>query len=131
MNCEHKQHQCFACGKLGSSDKSSGAAEVCIYHNKLNFCLNVSIFIWVILMCWMKCHLIFLFLFIFSKETFFLKCLKRTKAWVRSTFSSERNDLSISPLSRVNEQRIFFLLSYFFYSLLVRRYPIFSLLPLI
>ncbi|KAL6194365.1 hypothetical protein ACLB2K_035449 [Fragaria x ananassa] len=27
-NCEHKQHQCFICGKLGSSDKSSGAAEV-------------------------------------------------------------------------------------------------------
>ncbi|KAM5554086.1 protein ENHANCED DOWNY MILDEW 2-like [Rosa sericea] len=27
-NCEHKQHQCFVCGKLGSSDKSSGAAEV-------------------------------------------------------------------------------------------------------
>ncbi|KAK8527159.1 hypothetical protein V6N13_085013 [Hibiscus sabdariffa] len=24
-NCEHNQHQCFACGKLGSSDKSSGA----------------------------------------------------------------------------------------------------------
>ncbi|GAV87260.1 DNMT1-RFD domain-containing protein [Cephalotus follicularis] len=26
-NCEYKQHQCFACGKLGSSDRSS-AAEV-------------------------------------------------------------------------------------------------------
>ncbi|OVA09237.1 zinc finger protein [Macleaya cordata] len=26
-NCQYKQHQCFACGKLGSSDKSS-AAEV-------------------------------------------------------------------------------------------------------
>ncbi|OWM81336.1 hypothetical protein CDL15_Pgr007374 [Punica granatum] len=24
-NCEYKQHQCFVCGKLGSSDKSSGA----------------------------------------------------------------------------------------------------------
>ncbi|KAM1754950.1 hypothetical protein ACFX11_007306 [Malus domestica] len=24
-NCQHKQHQCYACGKLGSSDKSSGA----------------------------------------------------------------------------------------------------------
>ncbi|KAG2678170.1 hypothetical protein I3760_12G131600 [Carya illinoinensis] len=24
-NCEYKQHQCFACGKLGSSDKFSGA----------------------------------------------------------------------------------------------------------
>ncbi|GMJ05057.1 ENHANCED DOWNY MILDEW 2 [Hibiscus trionum] len=24
-NCEYNQHQCFACGKLGSSDKSSGA----------------------------------------------------------------------------------------------------------
>ncbi|KAK6947009.1 hypothetical protein RJ641_000482 [Dillenia turbinata] len=24
-NCKHKQHQCFSCGKLGSSDKSSGA----------------------------------------------------------------------------------------------------------
>ncbi|WCJ33020.1 ENHANCED DOWNY MILDEW 2 [Euphorbia peplus] len=24
-NCEYKQHQCFACGELGSSDKSSGA----------------------------------------------------------------------------------------------------------
>ncbi|KAL5548514.1 hypothetical protein UlMin_003745 [Ulmus minor] len=28
QNCEYRQHQCFACGKLGSSDKSSGAAEV-------------------------------------------------------------------------------------------------------
>ncbi|KAM7492749.1 hypothetical protein LguiA_035670 [Lonicera macranthoides] len=24
-NCQYKQHQCFACGKLGSSDKSTGA----------------------------------------------------------------------------------------------------------
>lgn len=24
-NCESKQHQCFSCGELGSSDKSSGA----------------------------------------------------------------------------------------------------------
>ncbi|KAK4484783.1 hypothetical protein RD792_007377 [Penstemon davidsonii] len=24
-NCEHKQHQCFSCGELGSSDESSGA----------------------------------------------------------------------------------------------------------
>ncbi|KAL6311060.1 hypothetical protein AAG906_011902 [Vitis piasezkii] len=24
-NCKYKQHQCFSCGKLGSSDKSSGA----------------------------------------------------------------------------------------------------------
>ncbi|KAL6284133.1 hypothetical protein ACE6H2_015062 [Prunus campanulata] len=24
-NCEDRQHQCFACGKLGSSDRSSGA----------------------------------------------------------------------------------------------------------
>ncbi|KAL2496007.1 Protein ENHANCED DOWNY MILDEW 2 [Forsythia ovata] len=24
-NCEYKQHQCFACGELGSSDESSGA----------------------------------------------------------------------------------------------------------
>ncbi|XP_073003721.1 protein ENHANCED DOWNY MILDEW 2-like [Typha latifolia] len=24
-NCEYKQHQCFACGKMGSSDKSAGA----------------------------------------------------------------------------------------------------------
>ncbi|XP_055960580.1 protein ENHANCED DOWNY MILDEW 2-like [Mercurialis annua] len=24
-NCKYKQHQCFACGELGSSDKSSGA----------------------------------------------------------------------------------------------------------
>ncbi|KAM1256233.1 hypothetical protein ACFX1Q_030382 [Malus domestica] len=24
-NCQYKQHQCYACGKLGSSDKSSGA----------------------------------------------------------------------------------------------------------
>lgn len=27
-NCKYKQHQCFVCGELGSSDKSSGAAEV-------------------------------------------------------------------------------------------------------
>ncbi|KAL3508426.1 hypothetical protein ACH5RR_027827 [Cinchona calisaya] len=27
-NCQFKRHQCFGCGKLGSSDKSSGAAEV-------------------------------------------------------------------------------------------------------
>ncbi|KAM7279882.1 hypothetical protein ACFE04_007016 [Oxalis oulophora] len=27
-NCQHKQHQCFACGKLGSSDKESSKAEV-------------------------------------------------------------------------------------------------------
>ncbi|XP_050375282.1 uncharacterized protein LOC126792847 [Argentina anserina] len=34
-NCEHKQHQCFICGKLGSSDKSSGAVEVvsCVAQN--------------------------------------------------------------------------------------------------
>ncbi|XP_060672411.1 protein ENHANCED DOWNY MILDEW 2 isoform X2 [Ziziphus jujuba] len=25
QNCKHKQHQCFVCGKLGSSDKSRGA----------------------------------------------------------------------------------------------------------
>ncbi|KAL5731754.1 hypothetical protein ACHQM5_004454 [Ranunculus cassubicifolius] len=25
LNCQHKKHQCFACGKLGSSDKSVGA----------------------------------------------------------------------------------------------------------
>jgi len=25
LNCKHKQHQCFICGKLGSSDKSTGA----------------------------------------------------------------------------------------------------------
>ncbi|KAF9588557.1 hypothetical protein IFM89_013409 [Coptis chinensis] len=24
LNCQHKRHQCFACGELGSSDKSSG-----------------------------------------------------------------------------------------------------------
>lgn len=24
-NCQRKRHQCFACGKLGSSDKSTGA----------------------------------------------------------------------------------------------------------
>lgn len=24
-NCQYKRHQCFACGKLGSSDKSTGA----------------------------------------------------------------------------------------------------------
>ncbi|XP_061994376.1 protein ENHANCED DOWNY MILDEW 2-like isoform X2 [Rosa rugosa] len=28
QNCKYKQHQCFVCGELGSSDKSSGAAEV-------------------------------------------------------------------------------------------------------
>ncbi|KAE8734933.1 putative Acyltransferase [Hibiscus syriacus] len=28
-NCEHNQHQCFACGKLDSSDKSSGAEVFC------------------------------------------------------------------------------------------------------
>ncbi|OVA06583.1 zinc finger protein [Macleaya cordata] len=28
-NCQYKQHQCFACGKLGSSDKSSGAEVFC------------------------------------------------------------------------------------------------------
>lgn len=28
-NCETKQHQCFACGKLGSSDKYSGAEVFC------------------------------------------------------------------------------------------------------
>ena len=32
-NCKYKQHQCFACGKLGSSDLSSeaevGMAESC------------------------------------------------------------------------------------------------------
>ncbi|KAG8386064.1 hypothetical protein BUALT_Bualt03G0110100 [Buddleja alternifolia] len=28
-NCEYKQHQCFACGKLGSSDESSGAEVFC------------------------------------------------------------------------------------------------------
>lgn len=27
QNCKHKQHQCFICGKLGSSDKSR-CAEV-------------------------------------------------------------------------------------------------------
>uniref|UniRef100_A0A5B7BGT9 Zinc finger PHD-type domain-containing protein n=1 Tax=Davidia involucrata TaxID=16924 RepID=A0A5B7BGT9_DAVIN len=27
-NCQYKQHQCFSCGELGSSDKSSDAAEV-------------------------------------------------------------------------------------------------------
>uniref|UniRef100_A0A0D9VSB1 Zinc finger PHD-type domain-containing protein n=1 Tax=Leersia perrieri TaxID=77586 RepID=A0A0D9VSB1_9ORYZ len=27
-NCKHKQHQCFGCGELGSSDMSSGSAEV-------------------------------------------------------------------------------------------------------
>ena len=34
-NCEYKQHQCFACGSLGSSDLKSGP-EVCItdtFHN--------------------------------------------------------------------------------------------------
>ncbi|GLT66601.1 hypothetical protein SLA2020_389580 [Shorea laevis] len=36
-NCEYKQHQCFACGKLGSSDKFSGAevfpcaSATCVY----------------------------------------------------------------------------------------------------
>lgn len=29
-NCKYKQHQCFVCGELGSSDKSSGAAEVSV-----------------------------------------------------------------------------------------------------
>ncbi|MCH83811.1 protein binding protein, partial [Trifolium medium] len=24
-NCEYRQHQCFACGELGSSDKDKGA----------------------------------------------------------------------------------------------------------
>lgn len=24
-NCQYKRHQCFCCGELGSSDKSSGA----------------------------------------------------------------------------------------------------------
>ncbi|XP_051128181.1 protein ENHANCED DOWNY MILDEW 2 [Andrographis paniculata] len=28
-NCEYKKHQCFACGELGSSDKSSGAEVFC------------------------------------------------------------------------------------------------------
>ncbi|EXB81085.1 PHD finger-containing protein [Morus notabilis] len=28
-NCEYKQHQCFICGKLGSSDKYSGAEVFC------------------------------------------------------------------------------------------------------
>ncbi|KAH9620318.1 hypothetical protein KSS87_021715 [Heliosperma pusillum] len=28
QNCQHKQHQCYSCGVLGSSDKESGAAEV-------------------------------------------------------------------------------------------------------
>ena len=28
-NCQLKQHQCFVCGKLGSSDKTAGA-EVCL-----------------------------------------------------------------------------------------------------
>ncbi|XVE50756.1 hypothetical protein DITRI_Ditri01bG0188800 [Diplodiscus trichospermus] len=28
-NCEYNQHQCLACGKLGSSDKSSGAEVFC------------------------------------------------------------------------------------------------------
>lgn len=28
-NCERKQHQCFACGKLGSSDMSKGAEVFC------------------------------------------------------------------------------------------------------
>ncbi|XP_074310871.1 protein ENHANCED DOWNY MILDEW 2 [Silene latifolia] len=28
QNCQHKQHQCYSCGVLGSSDKDSGAAEV-------------------------------------------------------------------------------------------------------
>ncbi|XWS11283.1 hypothetical protein CRYUN_Cryun38cG0070900 [Craigia yunnanensis] len=28
-NCEYNRHQCFACGKLGSSDKSSGAEVFC------------------------------------------------------------------------------------------------------
>lgn len=27
-NCQFKQHPCFVCGKLGSSDKTAGA-EVC------------------------------------------------------------------------------------------------------
>ncbi|KAH9305009.1 hypothetical protein KI387_009413, partial [Taxus chinensis] len=29
LNCNYKQHQCFSCGKLGSSDKSSGAEVFC------------------------------------------------------------------------------------------------------
>ncbi|XP_017699890.1 protein ENHANCED DOWNY MILDEW 2-like isoform X2 [Phoenix dactylifera] len=28
-NCQYNQHQCFACGKLGSSDKSAGAEVFC------------------------------------------------------------------------------------------------------
>ncbi|KAL6649643.1 hypothetical protein ACP70R_013867 [Stipagrostis hirtigluma subsp. patula] len=33
-NCEHKQHQCFVCWELGSSDMSSGSAEVLQCNNK-------------------------------------------------------------------------------------------------
>ncbi|KAF5178313.1 Enhanced downy mildew, partial [Thalictrum thalictroides] len=29
LNCQHKQHQCFACGKLGSSDRSSCPEVFC------------------------------------------------------------------------------------------------------
>jgi hypothetical protein len=34
-NCKFKQHQCFACGKLGSSDKFSGA-EVWIWCKRMD-----------------------------------------------------------------------------------------------
>lgn len=36
-NCKYKRHQCFACGKLGSSDLSSeaevGMAESCLFES--------------------------------------------------------------------------------------------------
>ncbi|KAL6570811.1 hypothetical protein OROGR_000361 [Orobanche gracilis] len=40
-NCEYKQHQCFACGKLGSSDESSGP-EVHIFQKYMVFKCDLS-----------------------------------------------------------------------------------------
>ncbi|KAL6567122.1 hypothetical protein OROMI_015526 [Orobanche minor] len=36
-NCEYKQHQCFACGKLGSSDESSGPEVFCCVNGACGF----------------------------------------------------------------------------------------------
>lgn len=38
-NCQYKRHQCYACGKLGSSDDKSSACEVCLELNL--WCLKV------------------------------------------------------------------------------------------
>ena len=46
-NCQYKQHQCFACGLLGSSDDTSSQPEVREYIVKGGSFYFKSVFIWV------------------------------------------------------------------------------------